>query len=80
LSFHVSQRYGIPADSTGAKSSGLSAQLLIFANLAGMTLSGEFCFFPGTEFENLWVVFQKCCPFSLVKEDELSNSAGGIIL
>jgi hypothetical protein len=41
-----------------------------------MAAKGDFCFFPGTEFEGSWVVFKKRCPFSLPREDEASNSAG----
>jgi hypothetical protein len=40
----------------------------------------NFCFGSGIEFENFWIVLQKRCSFSPVREDEASNSAGGIIL
>jgi len=80
LSFDVSQKYGVPGGSTDAKSPGFPAQPLIFAHPAGMAAKGDFCFFPGTEFEDSRAVFQKRCSFSLPREDEASNSAGGIIL
>jgi hypothetical protein len=45
-----------------------------------MASRGDFYFCPGTEFEIFWVKFEQCCPFSLAREDETSNSAGEIIL
>jgi hypothetical protein len=77
---HVSQRVGAPGGSPGAKSAGFTAEPLIFVHPAGMASRGNFCFCPGIEFEDFWVVPQKRWLFSLARENEASNSAGGIIL